>query len=51
MKAGHARVSTKDQIVDLQVDALKKAGCTKVYTKVMNGAHAEARVRGCLDRV
>jgi DNA invertase Pin-like site-specific DNA recombinase len=33
MKAGYARVSTKDQTVDLQVDALKKAGCTEVYTR------------------
>ena len=41
MKAGYARVSTKDQAVDLQVDALKKAGCTKVYTEVMNGSRAE----------
>ena len=41
MKAGYARVSTKDQTVDLQVDALKKAGCIKVYTEVMNGARAE----------
>ena len=44
MKAGYARVSTKDQTVDLQVDALKKAGCTKVYTEVMSGAHAERPV-------
>jgi len=29
MKAGYGRVGTKDQTVDLQVDALKKAGCTK----------------------
>jgi DNA invertase Pin-like site-specific DNA recombinase len=28
MKAGYARVSTKEQTVDLQVDAVKKAGCT-----------------------
>ena len=35
MKAGYARVSTKDQAVDLQVDALKKAGCTNVYTEVI----------------
>ena len=41
MKAGYARVSTKDQTVDLQVDALKKAGCTNVYTKVMSGSRAE----------
>ena len=33
MKAGYARVSTKDQTADLQVDALKKSGCTKVYTE------------------
>jgi DNA invertase Pin-like site-specific DNA recombinase len=44
MKAGYARVSTKDQTVDLQVDALKKAGCTKVYTEVMNGSSAERPV-------
>jgi hypothetical protein len=32
MKIGYARVSTKDQTVALQVNALKKAGCTKVHT-------------------
>src|SRR5260370_5292420 len=41
MKGGYALVSTKDQTVDLQVDALKRAGCTKVYTEVMNGSRAE----------
>jgi DNA invertase Pin-like site-specific DNA recombinase len=30
MKTGYARVSTKEQTVDLQVDALKKAGCTTI---------------------
>ena len=34
MKAGYASVSTKEQTVDLQVDALKKAGCTTVYTEI-----------------
>jgi Resolvase, N terminal domain len=38
---GYARVSTKDQTVAMQVDALKKAGCSKVYTAVMNGARSE----------
>jgi DNA invertase Pin-like site-specific DNA recombinase len=44
MKAGYARVSTKDQTVHLQVDALKKAGCTKVYTEFMSGTRAERPV-------
>ena len=41
MKIGYARVSTKDQTVTPQVDALKKAGCSKVYTEVMSGARSD----------
>ena len=41
MHVGYARVSTKDQTVDLQVDALTQAGCTKVYTEVISGARAD----------
>lgn len=38
MKIGYARVSTKKQNLKLQVDALKKAGCEKVYTDISNGS-------------
>jgi DNA invertase Pin-like site-specific DNA recombinase len=41
MKIGYPRGSTKDQTVALQVDALKKAGCGKVYTEVMSGARSD----------
>jgi DNA invertase Pin-like site-specific DNA recombinase len=38
MKIGYARVSTKDQNLDLQIDALKNAGCKKIYEEVISGA-------------
>lgn len=38
MKIGYARVSTKDQNVDLQIEALKKVGCEKIYQEKISGA-------------
>jgi DNA invertase Pin-like site-specific DNA recombinase len=41
MKVGYARVSTLEQNPDLQHDALKQAGCEKVFTDRASGAKTE----------
>src|SRR3712207_6256643 len=41
MLIGYARVSTIDQTLDLQRDALLKAGCMKTFTDTLSGAKAE----------
>jgi DNA invertase Pin-like site-specific DNA recombinase len=37
---GYARVSTDDQNLDLQRDALTRAGCTRIYEDRISGAKA-----------
>ncbi len=41
MKIGYARVSTDDQNLFLQVDALEQAGCEKIYRDQLGGAKTE----------
>ena len=41
MKIGYARVSTTDQNLNLQIDALEKAWCEKIYQEKASGAKTD----------
>jgi DNA invertase Pin-like site-specific DNA recombinase len=41
MKIGYARVSTREQNLDMQVIALEEAGCDRIYEEKVSGVKAE----------
>lgn len=50
MRIGYARVSTDDQTLDLQRDALKRAKCGEIYEEHVSGKSSAGRpqLEGCL---
>src|SRR5207253_1499026 len=41
MLIGYARVSTRDQTLSLQQDALQRSGCERTFTDTASGARAD----------
>ena len=47
MKIGYSRVSTYDQNLDLQLTALRDAGCEEIYQKNVSGVKARPEQERC----
>lgn len=51
MKIGYGRVSTKDQKLELQLDALEKAGCDKIYSEKQGATKERPELERMIDQL
>lgn len=49
MKVGYARVSTKEQHLDMQLAALTDAGCERIYTEKVSGVGERIELQAALQ--
>lgn len=50
MRIGYARVSTKEQNLDMQIEALEKNGCEKIFAEKISGTKANRpELLACLE--
>ena len=49
MKIGYARVSTRDQNLDMQLSALHGAGCEQIYQEKVSGIKERPELERCLQ--
>lgn len=52
MKIGYARVSTQEQSLELQIDALEKYGCSQIFQDKVTGVKSDRiGLADCLDKL
>nr|WP_321410497.1 recombinase family protein [uncultured Carboxylicivirga sp.] len=49
MKIGYARVSTKDQNLEMQIEALNKTGCTKIFQETKSAVKERPELEKMLE--